>query len=420
MCEAAQGPGDERRSLGETLGVQPMAFRREFKVGIFMLASFCVIGLVVFMIGEERRAFSTKAEYFSVFPDVQGLRRGSPVRMGGVDIGAVSDVSYATDVKDAKIYVRMSIVSTEARRIRQDSVAAIEGKGLLGDKMVSITVGSVQLPEVPPGAQVPAKTSDDMAQMIARLGTVSAQAEKVMGNLERTTQSLSDPELHDGLKASMLSVSHILGSVERREGYVGKLFSDPAEAERLSRVVGNLERVSGELEQTLRGINRVIARVEQGPGLAHEVIYGQQGSQVLSQFGGAAEELSTTLKGVREGNGLARGLLFGGSDSDKLSADLEHMSGDLRQIVGDLKAGRGTLGALLVDPSVYEDLKLVLGNVERNKALRALVRYSIRKDEGAPKVRDPDGPAVSTPASATGGASIGGPISSGTAPTSGE
>jgi phospholipid/cholesterol/gamma-HCH transport system substrate-binding protein len=46
---------------------------------------------------------------------------------------------------------------------------------------------------------------------------------------------------------------------------------------------------------------------------------------------------------------------------------------------------------LLVDPSVYEDLKVVLGNVERNKALRALVRYSIRRDGAQPgvEVRDP-------------------------------
>ena len=39
------------------------------------------------------------------------------------------------------------------------------------------------------------------------------------------------------------------------------------------------------------------------------------------------------------------------------------------------------LGALLVDPSVYEDMKAVLGNVQRNDVLRALVRYSIRQDE---------------------------------------
>jgi phospholipid/cholesterol/gamma-HCH transport system substrate-binding protein len=78
------------------------------------------------------------------------------------------------------------------------------------------------------------------------------------------------------------------------------------------------------------------------------------------------------------------------------------MSVDLRQVVTDMRSGKGTLGALLVDPSVYEDLKLMLGNVDRNRTLRALVRYSIKADEKSPsvEVRDP-GP-TKPPAEAVG------------------
>ncbi|HWA70962.1 MAG TPA: MlaD family protein [Polyangiaceae bacterium] len=383
-----------------------MAFRREFKVGVFVLAGLIAMGFVIFMIGEERRAFGSKDTFYSVFSDVQGLRRGSPVRMGGVDIGSVSEVAYGADAKDARIFVRMSIVSGEARRIRGDSVASIEGKGLLGDKMIVLTVGSVNQPQLTPGSEVPSKVGDDMAAMLGKLGAVSAKAEKVMVNLERTTESLADAKLHEDLKASVNSLSHILGAIDRREGYVGKLFSDPAEAERVSRTMANLERVSNELELTTRNVNQVIARVQNGPGLAHEVLYGEEGSKAVSQFGSAAEEFGLTLKGIREGKGLARSVLFGGDDqSERLAQDLNGASADLRQIIADLRAGRGTLGALLVDPSVYEDLKLVLGNVERNKALRALVRYSIRKDEGTPKVRDTDpgtAPSSSTPAAGAG------------------
>jgi phospholipid/cholesterol/gamma-HCH transport system substrate-binding protein len=36
---------------------------------------------------------------------------------------------------------------------------------------------------------------------------------------------------------------------------------------------------------------------------------------------------------------------------------------------------------------VYEDMKIVLGNVERNDVLRALVRYSIKQDEKKPEVK---------------------------------
>jgi len=59
------------------------------------------------------------------------------------------------------------------------------------------------------------------------------------------------------------------------------------------------------------------------------------------------------------------------------------MSDDLRSIVSGVKNGKGTLGALLVDPSVYDDLKALLGNVERNQVLRSLVRYSIKQDDQA-------------------------------------
>jgi phospholipid/cholesterol/gamma-HCH transport system substrate-binding protein len=72
--------------------------------------------------------------------------------------------------------------------------------------------------------------------------------------------------------------------------------------------------------------------------------------------------------------------------------DLAAITGDVRVMAQNMREGKGTLGALMVDPSVYEDLKLLLGNVQRNEVLRALVRYSIKQDEERPRVeiRDPD------------------------------
>ena len=61
-----------------------MALSREFKVGAFTLAGLSVVGFVVFMIGEERKLFESQLPYQAKFEEVQGLRRGSPVRMGGV------------------------------------------------------------------------------------------------------------------------------------------------------------------------------------------------------------------------------------------------------------------------------------------------------------------------------------------------
>ena len=104
--------------------------------------------------------------------------------------------------------------------------------------------------------------------------------------------------------------------------------------------------------------------------MVHELIYAEEGSKAASQVGMAAEELATTLKAVREGDGIAHDLLFGGEGSDSAEAMLTNLAAvtsDLKGVTGQIKDGKGTLGALLNDPSVYEDLKVLLGNVAQNQ-----------------------------------------------------
>jgi phospholipid/cholesterol/gamma-HCH transport system substrate-binding protein len=360
-----------------------MAARREIKVGAFVLAGLVATGSVIFMIGEERQLFKSKVDYQVSFTDVQGLRPGSPIRMGGLDIGTVTKVTYSPDEKDHRIHVTVSLVAEQAKRVKTDSVATIEGKGLLGDKMISVSIGTPKSPSLPAGGTIQSKEADDLGQMMAKLGSISVKVEKVVENLERTTGALADTGLHEDIRGTMSSLNVVTGSLARKEGYAGKILSDPAEAQHLSQVVKNLEATTGELQQTAQGVNAILHQVRTGPGLAHELLYGQESAKAISQFGGAADELRLTLKGVREGNGVARSLIYGDDSSQEFMANLNAASDDIRQITANLRAGKGTIGALLTDPSVYEDLKMVLGNVERNKALRALVRYSIRRDEAS-------------------------------------
>lgn len=390
-----------------------MAKSREYKVGAFVLAGLTAIGGVIFLIGEERQLFKKKLEYQTAFQDVQGLTVGSTVRMGGIDIGKVTKVGYVADADDRKIHVSLAVLSDQADRIKLDSIASIEGKGLLGDKMLSVSIGSAGKGVLPPGGFITAKESEDLAAVMGKFGTLPGKIEKVVDNLERTTAALTDENLQKDIKGATASLNGVLSSLEKKEGYVGKLLSDPKEAERISALTQNLTKVTGELSQTAQGVNQMLAQVRNGPGLAHEVLYGQESQKAVAQFGGAADELRLTLKAVREGNGIARSVIYGDDASQRTMANLNAMSDDLKSIVADMRAGKGTLGALLVDPSIYEDLKVVLGNVERNKALRALVRYSIRRDEAAPTVEDP------SPSRSASGGKGGASISSGIAADTG-
>lgn len=381
-----------------------MSYSREIKVGAFLLAGLAAIGVVISLIGQEQGLFQAKHQYSSVFADVQGLKQGSPVRMGGVDVGTVRSVEYGPEREDPKLYVSFSVARDAASRIRTDSVATIAGKGMLGDKMIIVTVGDASQPELPPGSAVPSSEGGGLDAMLERVGEIGKKAEKVMTNLERTTGTFAEEEARSDIQATLHSVAGVATQLNEGDGYVARLIRDPAEADRLSQLVENLSQTSRELNEVVQRVNTIVERVQSGPGLAHEVIYGESSAQTVAQFGAAADEVAQTLRGVREGNGPARSLLYGDAESEAMMANLNAMSGDLRQIVADVRAGRGTLGALLVDPSVYEDLKLLLGNVERNRTLRALVRYSISREGPPPgvEVADPTpAPAPGAPAASS-------------------
>jgi phospholipid/cholesterol/gamma-HCH transport system substrate-binding protein len=245
---------------------------------------------------------------------------------------------------------------------------------------------------MPEGSQIPSQSAEDLSKLMTRFSNISSQVEKVVTNLEHATNSLSDEKFQGDIRNSTASLARILDAVDKGDGYVGKLLHDPAEAARLSQVVTNLQQTSAELTRTTQNVNQILARVNTGPGFAHEVVYGDDGAKVIAKVGVVADELGTTLKGIREGNGLARSVIYGDDSSQAIMGNLNQASSDFRQVVNDMRNGKGTLGALLVDPSVYEDLKLMLGNVERNRALRALVRYSIKRDEKSPavEVHDPN------------------------------
>jgi phospholipid/cholesterol/gamma-HCH transport system substrate-binding protein len=106
--------------------------------------------------------------------------------------------------------------------------------------------------------------------------------------------------------------------------------------------------------------------------------------QLAQGMVGTAVELHRSLSAVRTGNGLAHSIVYGDDQTQHLMGNVNAMSDDLRQIIANMKAGRGTVGALLVDPTVYEDIKALVGNVERNQVLRGLVRYSIKQNEDRP------------------------------------
>ncbi len=282
-----------------------MATGRELKVGLFVFLGIAILGVVVFLIGDERRLFSRHIFDETTFSDVEGLKTGAPVRMNGIDVGTVTFVSHGMELGDPRIHVGMNVVRSEAVRIRVDAVAKIVNKGLLGDKMVEVVAGSGGARSLD-DTTIQGQDPTDLSSMLGDVGSIAKKADAVLGNLERVSKNLADEKLQGDVRSSLHSLAILMQKMAEGKGYVSRLLSDPEEAERLSHTVANFEKTSSELASAAAEVRELAGQVNHGPGFAHDLIYERGMSKTTTQFGDAAGEVALTLKGIREGNGIAK------------------------------------------------------------------------------------------------------------------
>jgi phospholipid/cholesterol/gamma-HCH transport system substrate-binding protein len=360
-----------------------MALRREIKVGIFVLMGLIVAGAIIFLVGDERRVFDRHFELHAAFTDVAGLKPGAPVRMGGIDVGSVRSVRFSDDVRDKRLHVRFDVVATAHDRIKSDSTVTISNKGLLGDKMMEVTQGTDGMPIIPDGGDIQAVQPEDLAKYLAKANDLLEITKRVLTNIERLTGTAADPQVQEDFKASVTALRRLLGDAAANDGFVHRLLTDPKMADHLDQVFVQTSQSGKSFDRVANEIRVLLRQVKDGPGLAHTLLYSKDGDAILTKLSNVSEELRLTMAEIRTGKGALHELVYG-KDGAEVTANMEKLTADLRDIVADIKAGKGTIGALVVDPSIYEDVKSILGNLDRNEVLRALVRYTIKQDETSP------------------------------------
>ncbi len=349
---------------------------KSLKVGFFVLLGLVLIGASVFMIGENRNLWDPKVQYQAAFNDVSGLKPGAPVRMGGVDVGTVTGVGHSKSSEDPRIYVTLSVVKRESPRVREDTIARVVNKGLLGDKMIELTSdGKLGILEA--GKTLKTEEPLDLNKYIAKFDDIANKATKAVENVEQGTRPLANPQFGEDLTSTVHSLRVVMDGLAQNDSVLHRAIMDPHEGQKFDAVLSNLEASTANLRD-------VTEHLKSGPGIAHAVVYD---GEITGHVAGSLDEVHKDLTAIRTGNGLMHEVIYGDTDTTHVMSNVNAMSDDLREIVHNLKQGKGTLGALLVDPSVYEDIKGVVGNVQRNEVLRALVRYSIKADENHPQAQ---------------------------------
>ena len=290
-----------------------MKIANETKVGI--LAAFSIALLIVgynFLKGNA--IFSDETVLYAKYPRVDGLGVSKPVLINGFQIGRVDKLQLQSD---GSILATLKIKGQYD--IPKNSIARLEGTDLLGSKAIVLTLGT--------GTDY-AKDGDFLNANVAKglletVQPVQKKAELIIGKMDSILTSVNtilNPNFQKNVDKSFNSIASTLSSLEGTSKKVDNLVG--SESSRISAILANAEAISSNLKQNNEKINAILNNIH----------------TFTDQV--AAANFKQTIE-----------------NANKAVADLQG-------IVGKINNGQGTLGLLVNDTKMYENLNSASKNLD--------------------------------------------------------
>lgn len=339
----------------------------ELKVGLAVLLSLVVIYAGVrFLSGSP--LFGAGYEVVAVFEDAQGLAPGSLVRLNGVRVGSVSEVTLAPGAR--QVYVTMAIDS--GIEIPRGSTLQTSGLSALGEVNVEITppLGVAAGRPITPGDTLIAATTPDIFDLIAgESNSITARADTALQSAVRSFGSLDRILTNSGG-----DIEAVLAQLRFLTQATTTLIQN--ERERLGRTLGSVEQAAANAEGTASRVGRNVEDIS--------VVVGND-----------LVATSRTIRGVTESNADSVAVLVAGLNASMrridaslvqlgaLSTSLNGLSASLDTTLTSVRSPDGTLGLLLTDPSLYHNANAAAASLQQvlqdlqadpNRYLRGVVR----------------------------------------------
>jgi len=166
------------------------ASSRELRVGFVIFVGILFLAGMILSIGKHQGIFQRRYELKVLMDRVNGLQVGAPVRLAGLNVGKVTSIDFPQGLERKQVEIGLKIDRRVQPRIRKDSVAHIGTLGLLGDKFVNITMGSIDQPVLRPGDYLRGTTPVDIEEIIEEgvsvfddLKAMSKSSRKIIGKI---------------------------------------------------------------------------------------------------------------------------------------------------------------------------------------------------------------------------------------------
>ncbi|MCP4675977.1 MAG: MCE family protein [Deltaproteobacteria bacterium] len=336
-------PGSDERNL-------------ELRVGAMILVALAMLVTFIMILGDW--SFKSKQEISVYFQNPGGLSGGAAVKVAGRKVGTITEMSFLgqtgprNPMTGIPSMVRTRIYMDEevCNALRQDAKFYVTTKGVLGDPFLEIDPG---VSPVPMDSKEPLFGLDP-----PRLDLFVADAYQLVktlnGLIERNTENLDT----------------LLGGGARLMGVVEDAVADGGiETGRFDSITKNVEELLTETRELVTGakekyvddpkIDRMISNLESLSGKLNREI-----DPMLKEIRGAlaeVERLTETIgpeeqKRIREA--IAR--------LDDIMTRTDKMVITVTTLVEKMRRGEGTVGQLLTDEEIYDDIKELIRDIKKH------------------------------------------------------
>jgi phospholipid/cholesterol/gamma-HCH transport system substrate-binding protein len=347
-----------------------MRLKNEVMVGIVV-----VLGIIVAVIGamwlSGRPWGEEQVEVTAVFREVGELRQGNPVKYRGVQVGRV----MAIELGEAGFGVLVSMQVSPRVTLPEDPAVLLAPASLFGDWQASIVSQSNypelvftegRLPDVLPGSALP-----DITQLTAVGARIAEDLQTLAQRVELAFTEETAIKLRETIENVQEISEQLTGFVDQQtQAYRDVSQNVLVAAENITQTTARVGRVAGEVEAAfIEGgqVQSILANVQQASLNLQEL--SDRLETATAGFPGLLAQAETTVGDL--------GLLA--SSAADLLTTLEPQVGELGPAIAEaretleivqraaarLEAGDGTLGRLLEDPALYEEMQATITTLRR-------------------------------------------------------
>jgi phospholipid/cholesterol/gamma-HCH transport system substrate-binding protein len=288
-------------------------FSKELKAGLIALLA--IVGFVIlFQFMKGKSLFTTDNIFYAKYENVEGLTQSAPVSINGLKVGQVDKIIPITG-KDGKISFVVKITVDDEFEFSKNSNVEIFEPGLMSGKEMKLNL-------MYGGAT--AKDGDTLkgAYKLGMLNSLSSQVGPVKDQLQTVLYRV------DSL---MANANQVMNAQNREEIKV---------------LLQNLNKTVGALENTAGSVNKLVGNND--PKLQKVLdeasVTMQSGKVTIDKYGNLAESI----------------------DTKKLNATIANLDatvGQLNKVIGGIDRGEGSLGKIMKDDQLYNNLNSASTNL---------------------------------------------------------